>query len=163
MTSSAQEKRLIVAAQRARVKAYAPYSQFCVGAAILTEGGRVFTGCNVENATYGATLCAERSAVAAMVTAGQRAPVACAVVTGSGRPAAPCGICRQVLFEFAPNLLVILASVDERGRVVPSHTDTMRLSALLPRAFSLAQAGAIAPKRRAAAHAETARTHRKLL
>jgi cytidine deaminase len=146
VTTSAQEKRLIVAAQRARVKAYAPYSQFCVGAAILTEGGLVFTGCNVENATYGATLCAERSAVAAMVTAGGRAPVACAVVTGASRPAAPCGICRQVLFEFAPNLVVILASVDERGRVMPSRTETMRLSELLPRAFSLVSGGGGRPQ-----------------
>jgi cytidine deaminase len=146
VTTSAQEKRLIAAARQARVKAYAPYSQFCVGAAILTEGGLVFTGCNVENATYGATLCAERSAVAAMVTAGERAAVACAVVSGAAPPAAPCGICRQVLFEFAPNLIVILASVDERGRVMPSHTDTMRLSALLPRAFGLAPGGGDRPR-----------------
>jgi cytidine deaminase len=146
VTTPAQEKRLIVAAQRARMRAYAPYSQFCVGAAILTEGGRVFTGCNVENATYGATLCAERSAVAAMVTAGERAPVACAVVTGASKPTAPCGICRQVLFEFAPNLVVILASVDERGRVTPSRIHTMRLKALLPRAFSLAPGGGGRPQ-----------------
>lgn len=146
MTPSGQEKRLIVAAQRARTKAYAPYSQFRVGAAILTEGGLVFTGCNVENATYGATLCAERSAVAAMVTAGQRAPVACAVVTGASPPAAPCGICRQVLFEFAPNLVVILAAVDERGRVTARHTNRTTLSALFPQGFSLAAGGGDRPQ-----------------
>lgn len=161
--TSAQEKRLITAAQQARVKAYAPYSDFRVGAALLTEGGRVFTGCNVENATYGATLCAERSAVAAMVTAGQRGPLACAVVTGAAHPAAPCGICRQVLSEFASDMVVILASVDPRGRVVAGNTQTMRLRDLFPRAFSFVPPGATAPELRAAAHVETARKRRKPL
>jgi cytidine deaminase len=141
--AAAQVKRLVVAAQRARARAYAPYSQFCVGASLLTQGGRVFTGCNVENATYGATLCAERSAVAAMVTAGHRAPLACAVVTGAAPPAAPCGICRQVLAEFAPDLLVILASEDERGRLTAKKT--LRLSALFPAAFRLDGVGGERP------------------
>jgi len=143
--AAAQVKRLLVAAQRARARAYAPYSQFRVGASVLTEGGRVFTGCNVENATFGATLCAERSAVAAMVTAGFRAPLACAVVTGAAPPAAPCGICRQVLAEFAPDLVVILASEDERGRITAKKT--MRLSALFPAAFRLDGVGGQRPLR----------------
>lgn len=143
MIAAAQVKRLLAAAQLARAKAYAPYSQFRVGASLLTQGGRVFTGCNVENATYGATLCAERSAVAAMVTAGQRAPLACAVVTGASPPAAPCGICRQVLAEFAPDLFVILASEDERGRLTAKQT--LRLSALFPAAFRLDSVGGERP------------------
>lgn len=144
MIRSAQTKRLIVAAQRARAGAYAPYSGFSVGASLLTKSGRVFAGCNVENATFGATLCAERSAVAAMVTAGHKAPVAVAVVSSAPRPIAPCGICRQVLVEFAPDMDLILASVDERGRV--TSQDTVRLAALLPRAFRLVHGGGTRPR-----------------
>jgi cytidine deaminase len=132
---------LIAAAIEARSHAYAPYSGFRVGAAILTRGGAVYTGCNVENASYGATLCAERAAVAAMVAAGDTHPVACAVVVGTtdgkGEPASPCGICRQVLAEFAlqdrGDLKLLLASVDDSGRVVKRKA--AHLSSLLPQAF----------------------------
>jgi cytidine deaminase len=136
MTSAAQMKRLVRSAQSARANAHAPYSHFRVGAAILTRSGRTFTGCNVENASFGATLCAERAAVAAMVSEGERSPVACAVVTGAERPAAPCGICRQVLAEFASDLVLWLASEDPAGRV--TSQETVKLAALFPQAFRLA-------------------------
>lgn len=102
MTAAAAIDRLIAAAQASRARAHAPYSRYRVGAALLTRSGGIHAGCNVENASYGATLCAERSAVAVMVAAGGVDPVACAVVTAGPRPGAPCGICRQVLSEFAP-------------------------------------------------------------
>ncbi|MDR1048212.1 MAG: cytidine deaminase, partial [Synergistaceae bacterium] len=100
--------------QRARVaaeRAYAPYSKFKVGAALLTSDERVVLGCNVENASYGLTLCAERNAIASMIAMGQLDPVAIAVVGGiSGTPCPPCGPCRQVLSEFNPDMLVVLES-----------------------------------------------------
>jgi cytidine deaminase len=130
--------RLLTAAREARAHAYAPYSRYRVGAALLTRAGRVFAGCNVENASYGATLCAERSAVAAMVSAGDRDPVACVVVTSGGRggaPGSPCGICRQVLSEFARDMKVLLVAEDARGRITAKKAT--RLSTLLPLAFRL--------------------------
>jgi cytidine deaminase len=127
--------RLVEAARRARLRAYAPYSRYRVGAAILTRAGAIHTGCNIENATYGATLCAERSAVAAMIGAGDKAPIACAVVTRGTTPGAPCGICRQVLTEFARDMKLFLVAVDAQGRVVSRKA--ARLSALLPQAFRL--------------------------
>jgi cytidine deaminase len=142
--SAAQMKRLLLAARRARTMAYAPYSAFAVGASVLTQSGRVFSGCNVENATFGATLCAERSAVAAMVTAGHQAPVACAVVSGAPQPVAPCGICRQVLVEFAPDLVLLLASVDAQGRVTAKKT--LSLATLFPQAFQLNPTGGGRPR-----------------
>ena len=145
MITAPQIDRLLAAAQRARKKAYAPYSQFSVGAALITAEGRVFSGCNVENATFGATLCAERSAVAAMVTAGHRDPLACAVVTGAASPVAPCGICRQVLVEFAPNLALVLASTDPRGRL--TGKTEVELAALLPHAFRLESGGGVGPRK----------------
>lgn len=124
------------AARAARANAYAPYSRYRVGAALLTRRGRIYAGCNVENATYGATSCAERSAVAAMVAGGERDPIACLVVTAGPTPGAPCGICRQVLAEFARDMKLVLIAEDDRGRVVARKT--VRLAALLPQAFRLA-------------------------
>jgi cytidine deaminase len=132
---AADVDRLEEAARRARRRAYAPYSRYRVGAAVLTRRGTVHAGCNVENATYGATLCAERSAISAMIGAGDSDPVACAVVTGGSTPGAPCGICRQVLAEFARDMRLLLVAVDAQGRVVSRRAAS--LSALLPQAFRL--------------------------
>jgi cytidine deaminase len=129
--------RLVTAARGARERAYAPYSNYKVGAAILTKSGSVFTGTNVENASYGATLCAERSAIAQMVAAGEREPVACAVATGGTEAGSPCGICRQVLHEFARDMPIALVAeaeeADEKGRRLTRRDTT--LAKLLPEAF----------------------------
>ena len=103
---------LLEAARRARDVAYAPYSGFRVGAAVRSADGRVFTGTNVENAAYPATLCAERVAIGAAVTAGARDLVALAVVCSGAGPCTPCGLCRQVLFELAPEVQIIAAGAD---------------------------------------------------
>ena len=120
-------ERLIEAAQRAQVQAYAPYSKFAVGAAVLGADGRVFLGCNVENSSFGLTVCAERNAVAAALVAGTQ-PAAVAVVV-NGKAVAPCGACRQVLAEFDPAMPVVLASATDGGQRITS------LDALLPGAF----------------------------
>jgi cytidine deaminase len=128
-------ERLVGAARAARGNAHAPYSRYRVGAAILTHRGAIHSGCNVENASYGATLCAERGAIAAMVAAGDREPVACAVVTAGPRPGAPCGICRQVLLEFARDMAIVLVAEDDEGHI--TSRKRARLRALLPQAFQL--------------------------
>lgn len=97
---------LTESALEARRKAYAPYSNFAVGAALRTKSGRVFCGCNVENLSFGLTICAERAAVFAAVAAGEREFEAIAIVADSIQPVTPCGACRQVLAEFAPGLPV---------------------------------------------------------
>ena len=106
--------------------AYAPYSKFQVGAALLAKDGRVFTGCNVENASYGATNCAERTAIFKAVSEGYREFDAIAIVASSGDFASPCGICRQVLAEFMPEGKVILDS-DEKGMVTYSVRELLPL------------------------------------
>jgi len=118
------------AALAVRKHAHAPYSHYDVGAALVTRAGQVFTGCNVENASYGLCLCAERTAIAKMVAAGDRDPVALVVVTKGPVPAAPCGMCRQVLAEFALDLPIRLV-VDG----APDATQETTLGALLPLAF----------------------------
>ncbi len=105
------DEALIKLAYRAMDNAYAPYSKFKVGAALLTIGGKVYTGCNIECASYGATNCAERTAVFKAVSDGIKEFEAIAIVSSSGDLTPPCGICRQVLSEFAPNLKIILSSV----------------------------------------------------
>jgi cytidine deaminase len=109
-------RRLVAAARRARANAYAPYSHFAVGAALLTADGTIVTGANVENSSYGLTICAERSALVSAVAAGHRRFRALALVAGRGTPASPCGACRQVLHEFAPDLPIRLVSTDGRTR-----------------------------------------------
>ena len=99
---------LVALARKARDKGYAPYSGFKVGAAVLCEDGRVFTGVNVENASYGLTCCAERTAIFKAVSEGCGHFTAIAVVGGQDEPATPCGACRQVIFEFAPGARIIM-------------------------------------------------------
>lgn len=122
---------LVVEAKRAQGRAYAPYSKFHVGAALLTKSGKVFLGCNVENASYPAGICAERTAIVAMVAAGERDPVALAIVTPGKRGGSPCGICRQTLGEFARDLPIALVGVEGTHE---ARRDTT-LAALLPDAF----------------------------
>src|SRR5262245_4602228 len=107
---------LIKAALDAREQAYAKYSQFPVGAALQTADGRMFVGCNVENASYGLTICAERAAVFAALAAGQRQFARLAIASAGG--AAPCGACRQVLSEFASELPILLIDANQRDAVV---------------------------------------------
>lgn len=106
------EDALLAQAREAQGRAYAPYSGFRVGAALLTADGRVFLGANIENAAYSPSICAERVALPSAVVAGARALLAVAVVGSGPGPCTPCGVCRQVLFEFAPDLLVIAAGTD---------------------------------------------------
>lgn len=121
---------LVAAAVEARRRAHAPYSNYAVGAAILTADGHVYHGCNVEISSYSLTCCAERVAIFKAVSEGQTRVTAVAVVTDSDPPASPCGACRQVLHDFgAPDLRVILGRPD--GRVA----EVISLGELLPRAF----------------------------
>jgi cytidine deaminase len=123
-------KALVSAATRARTHAYAPYSGYQVGAALLTPDGRIFAGCNVENVSYGLALCAERGAVAQLVASGSRDIAALVVVTAGPEPGAPCGLCRQTLSEFADDMPIGLAVAgDEQPRV------TKRLRELFPEPF----------------------------
>lgn len=103
---------LYEAALEVRERAHAPYSGFKVGAALLTESGEIFVGCNIENASIGATVCAERTAIGTAIARGQTHPKALCVVTRLDTPAAPCGICRQVLAEFADELPILIANID---------------------------------------------------
>lgn len=108
---------------------YVPYSHFPVGAALLCAGGTVFTGCNVENAAYGSTICAERTALLKAISEGHRTDWQAIAIAGNGRDFCwPCGACRQMLYEFAPDLWVIAARGD-------GQYETAALRALLPRGF----------------------------
>jgi cytidine deaminase len=127
MAKAEMYQELVQAALRVREKAYAPYSEYKVGAALLTKSGKVFLGVNVENAAYPDTICAERSAVVSAVSAGEKEFEAIVVATRNG--GTPCGSCRQVMAEFGLDLVVIL--VDEKGAV----TDQKTISDLLPGAF----------------------------
>ncbi len=103
---------LYTAARDARERSYSPYSEFQVGAALVTADGTVFTGCNVENRSFGLCICAERTAVAAAVAAGHRELIALAVVTDCSPAAVPCGMCLETLTEFASDLPILVANVD---------------------------------------------------
>src|SRR6266513_1560568 len=108
---------LIRAASAVRKQAYVPYSGFAVGAAVQCESGAVFVGSNIENISYGLTICAERIALASAVAAGQREFVAIAVVADTTDPIVPCGACRQFLAEFAPDLIIVGATVRGNQKV----------------------------------------------
>jgi cytidine deaminase len=135
--SKESDAELLAAARAVRENAHAPYSRFTVGAAVRDEQGRVHVGCNVENASYGLTICAERNAVAAAVAAGARGVRAVAVVTPTRPPGSPCGACRQVLAELgAARTRVLLASPSGGAQATT-------LGALLPRAFVLRGRGSL--------------------
>ena len=126
-----QESRdaLLQAALEARQNAYCPYSHYMVGAAVLGEDGKIYRGCNIENVSYGATVCAERTALLTMVAAGCRKFTAIAVSTGDDFDTAPCMLCRQVMTEFCANLDVPVLMTSPGG---PVYTHTLREIAPLP-------------------------------
>ncbi len=121
-------QRLIEAARLARERAHAPYSRFRVGAALEDDAGRIFTGCNVENASYGLTMCAERVAVFKAVSEGAGKLVRVAVVADTDRLTPPCGACRQILWEFCGDVPIVLANLQGRAEL---H----QLGDLFPHAF----------------------------
>lgn len=119
---------VVAAARDARLRAIAPYSHFLVGAALVTADGRIITGCNVENASYGLTMCAERVALLKALSDGHRAFTACVVVADTEHPTPPCGPCRQLLWEYCGDIAVIMANT---SRV----TVELRMKDLLPLPF----------------------------
>jgi cytidine deaminase len=121
-------EKLVAAARAARENAHAPYSNFRVGAALRAKSGIVYTGCNVENATYGLTVCAERVAIFKAISEGERGFDAIAVVTDTERLTPPCGACRQIIWEFCGDVEIILGNL--KGR-----TETHRTSELFPKPF----------------------------
>ena len=123
---------LLEAATQAHANAYVPYSKFHVGAALLTGDGRIFQGCNVESASYGATICGERSAFVTAVTAGARKMRAVVVVTDPAEPSTPCGICRQLMVEFGRDIAVFAASTSSDVVLATTVGD------LLPASFGAA-------------------------
>ncbi|MEX1248267.1 MAG: cytidine deaminase [Anaerolineales bacterium] len=127
MLNKTQRAELINAAKQARASAYAPYSKYHVGAALLTASGKIYLGANIENAAYPDSICAERVAIFTAVTEGERAFQAIAVVTSDG--GTPCGSCRQVLAEFSLDANVLIAN--EKGEIVREET----VASLLPGAF----------------------------
>ncbi|MFP4660714.1 MAG: cytidine deaminase [Halanaerobiales bacterium] len=124
-----EAKELIEIATEAREKSYSPYSKFPIGAALLTSEGKVFTGTNIENAAYGLTLCAERTAIFKAVSEGYRKFKAIAVVADTERPVPPCGSCRQVIQEFGDNIMVIMSNLNDAYQVYT-------IDQLLPAAFN---------------------------
>jgi len=123
-----EEKELLARALEAREKAYVPYSRFRVGAALLTKDDKVYTGCNIENASYGLTMCAERVAFYKAISEGEKDFAALAVIGDTPNPCSPCGACRQVLCEFAKEMPVIMANL--KGNILVRKVDE-----LLPGSF----------------------------
>lgn len=122
------EKELLKLASEARKNSYSPYSKFRVGAALLTKSGKIYTGCNIENATYGATCCAERTAIYKAISEGEKEFEAIAVQGDNDGLTFPCGICRQVMSEFSPNIQIVLGDND-------GNIKRFELEQLLPHAF----------------------------
>ena len=123
------ERKLYEMAKDATKNSFAPFSHFHVGAALLAEDGQIFTGCNVENSSYGVTVCAERTALVKAVSEGVRNFTAIAIASQNGE-AWPCGVCRQMLYEFSPEMLVITGTDED-------HLEVATLSELLPHGFRL--------------------------
>ncbi|HUK31040.1 MAG TPA: cytidine deaminase [Candidatus Acidoferrum sp.] len=128
MTTTAGHEVLLDAARRARENAVAAFSKFRVGAAVRTKSGKIYSGCNVENASYGLTICAERVAIFKALSEGEREFDAIAVVTDADKLTPPCGACRQIIWEFCRDAEVVLGNL--KGK-----TETHRMSALLPHPF----------------------------
>ncbi len=122
------KKELIEAAREVRERAYAPYSNFKVGAAVRTKSGKIYTGCNVESASYGLTVCAERVAVWKAVSEGEKEFTDIAVVADTEDLTPPCGVCRQIIWEFGGDIPITFSNLN--GKV-----ETVKMSELLPRAF----------------------------
>ncbi len=122
------KKELIERAKQAREKAVAPFSNFKVGAALETAGGKIYTGCNIENASYGLTMCAERVAIFKAISEGEREFTNIAVVADTDELTPPCGPCRQLIWEFCGDIPVIFANLKD-------ETEILQMSELLPRAF----------------------------
>lgn len=123
-----EHDKLIAVARQARENAHAPYSNFRVGAALRAQSGRVYTGCNIENATYGLTLCAERVAIFKALSEGERGFAAIAVVADTDVLTPPCGACRQIIWEFCSDVEIVLANL--KGKV-----EVHRAAALFPKPF----------------------------
>jgi cytidine deaminase len=121
-------EKLIEAAVKVRENAHAPYSNFKVGAAVETKSGKIFTGCNVENASYGLTVCAERVAIFKAISEGETEFTQIAVVADTPALTPPCGACRQIIWEFCGDVPVIFSNLD-------GVTETLQMKELLPRAF----------------------------
>ena len=129
LSNQSEQAALVAAARAVRERAYAPYSSFKVGAAVRAGNGELFVGCNVENASYGATICAERNAILAMVAAGQRSIVSIAVFTDAETLAMPCGLCRQVISEFQRDAELIVAN--------PRQQRVLQFAEIFPEPFVL--------------------------
>jgi cytidine deaminase len=140
-------EQLLEMAARVRENAHAPYSDFRVGAALLTKGGTVYTGCNIESAAFSPTICAERVALGAAIAAGAKPGdfEAIAVVADSPEPTTPCGVCRQLLRELAPGIRVIMAAAPELG----SGRLELGIEDLLPHGFTSFKIGTDANRRKA--------------
>lgn len=123
-----QIEELIASAKTAYEIAYCPYSKFCVGAAVRTKNGKIYTGCNIESASYGLTVCAERVAIWKAVSEGEREFVRVSVVADTEELTPPCGVCRQIIWEFCGDIPITFSNL--KGK-----TETVQMSELLPRAF----------------------------
>lgn len=123
-----KSQRLVRAAIEARERAYCPYSRFAVGSAVEGGSGRIYTGCNVENASYGLTICAERVAIFKAAAAGERKILAIAIVLSGKEPGSPCGACRQVIYEFGPKAKIVMANLKGRTKI-------QTITQILPLAF----------------------------
>ncbi len=110
--------RLLDGAKRARLFAYSPYSKFKVGSAILLDNGKIITGCNIENASFGLSICAERVAIFKAISEGFNSIKAIAIVAETKEPCSPCGACRQVMVEFSPDMLVIMSNLQNKIKIV---------------------------------------------